>query len=73
MNKQDFISRVNAEKQSGGVRFNVIQVKNEVLMCWTNGQGERHYEPLFVLKTNQRNEVIRQKIKKYRRWLKPET
>lgn len=73
MNKQEFIRKVNAEKQSGGVRFNVVQVKNEVLMCWTTGLGERQYEPLFMLKKNQRNEVIRQKIKIYRRWLKSET
>lgn len=73
MNKQEFIRKVNAEKQSGGVRFNVVQVKNEVLMCWTTGLGERQYEPLFKLKKNQRNEVIRQKIKTYRRWLKSET
>ncbi|ECD9357211.1 hypothetical protein FNI80_22860 [Salmonella enterica subsp. salamae] len=73
MNKQEFIRKVNAEKQSGGVRFNVVQVKNEVLICWTTGQGERQYEPLFMLKQNQRNEVIRQKIKTYRRWLKSET
>ncbi|EBA6160725.1 hypothetical protein KW855_004308 [Salmonella enterica] len=73
MNKQEFIRKVNTEKQSGGVRFNVVQVKNEVLMCWTTGQGERHYELLFMLKKNQRNEVIRQKIKTYRRWLKSES
>ncbi|MDN8602271.1 hypothetical protein Q0A17_23115 [Citrobacter sp. S2-9] len=73
MNKQDFIKRVNKEKQSGGVRFNVVQVKNEVLICWTSGHGERRYELLFVLKKNQSNEAIRQKIKTYRRWLKSDT
>lgn len=69
MTKRDFINLVYREKQSGGVRFNVVLVQNEGLLFWTNGHGERCHHVLFKLRANQDQGMLRHKVKKYRRWL----